>query len=67
MKTKFYICGGGCTTWEPTNAKTLAGAKIAAGRKYQLAASGLIFVGQYNGDSIIKVAVRHGFDAWGEA
>lgn len=66
--SKYYICGGSDQYWIETKAKTLHGAKIAAGRMYQEAFGGKVQVGEKYGsgdtERIERVAVKRGFDKW---
>lgn len=65
---QFVIGASGSDNWEPTTAKTLTAAKVAASKMFQQAVGGKIQVGQVrgSGDSmrIEEVAVKYGYDAW---
>lgn len=69
--SKFYICGGSDQYWIETNAKTLHGAKIIAGKTYQEAFGGKVEiaekVGSGNAERFEQVAVKYGFDKWQSA
>ena len=57
----------GDSIWHPTNAKTLHGAKIAAGRMYQESFDGRIEVGIARDEfSVDIVAVKRGFGGWSD-
>lgn len=68
MKAKYWIGSSGQDYWTPTNAKTLAGAKIVAGRAFQPALGGRIEVAElveYGEESRYEVvARRYGWDRW---
>ena len=64
---QYVICGGSDQYWQGTCAKTLHGAKIAAGRAYQQAFLGKIEVAQVIDGQYCRLAVKHGYAAWQQA
>jgi hypothetical protein len=64
---QFVVCGGSDAYWQATAAKTLTGAKMIASKTYQQAVGGKIEVAQVVGEQFVRVAVKHGYDAWQQA
>jgi hypothetical protein len=69
-KTEFFVTSGSETKWNHINAKTLRGAKQAAGRMYRYSVGGNVRIAVHGRDDYygnfeyVTVAIKYGFDRW---